>query len=148
MSPRAAASRSRVIFIASIALAAVSAAPASAQLRAGFAAHTLLRPAGLLAADPSHAGAASDTRWADQTGATASAASAIQLDEPRDAGTGQYTRPKLAVGLPSDAMKFWLNSTGLATETCLLPMLRARTRVANDGELNGTLWLMARCTFR
>jgi hypothetical protein len=146
MSPRAAASRrSRAAFICSIALAAVFSAPAGAQLRAGFASHTLLRPAALLAADPSHA-VASDAVWVDPPGATAWGA--LQLVESRDAGTGQYTRPKLAVGLPSDALKFWLNSTGLATESCMLPMLRARTRLTNDGEVNGTLWLMARCTLR
>lgn len=81
----------------------------------------------------------STSRWLGST---------VQLELPRDAGSGQYTRPKFIVGLPSDSMKSWMNSAGLEADHCMLPMLRARTRMSADGDINGTLWLYARCTFR
>jgi hypothetical protein len=74
--------------------------------------------------------------------------SAIQLEEPRATGTGQYTRPKIHVGLPSDSMRSFLNSAGFSADKCQLPMVRARTKSNGDGDINGTLWLFARCTFR
>ncbi len=74
--------------------------------------------------------------------------SAIQLEEPRATGTGQYTRPKFHVGVPSESMRGFLNSAGFAADKCQLPMVRARTKSSGDGDINGTLWLYARCTFR
>ena len=74
--------------------------------------------------------------------------SAIQLEEPRVTSTGQYTRPKFHVGLPSESMRGFMNSAGFDTDKCQLPMVRARTRSSGDGDINGTLWLFARCTFR
>ena len=74
--------------------------------------------------------------------------SAIQLEEPRVTSTGQYTRPKFHVGLPSEAMRGFMNSAGFDTDKCQLPMVRARTKSSGDGDINGTLWLFARCTFR
>jgi hypothetical protein len=74
--------------------------------------------------------------------------STVQLEVPRDVVTGQYSRPKFVVGLHSESMKSWVNSTGLAADHCLLPMLRARTKMTADGDVSGTLWLYARCTFR
>ncbi|HVG03437.1 MAG TPA: hypothetical protein VM937_00705 [Burkholderiaceae bacterium] len=74
--------------------------------------------------------------------------SAIQLEEPRATGTGQYTRPKFHVGVPSESMRGFLNSAGFSAEKCQLPMVRARTKSSGDGDINGTLWLYARCTFR
>ncbi len=74
--------------------------------------------------------------------------SAIQLEEPRATGTGQYTRPKFHVGVPSESMRGFMNSAGFDTDKCQLPMVRARTKSNGDGNINGTLWLYARCTFR
>jgi hypothetical protein len=74
--------------------------------------------------------------------------SAIQLEEPRATGSGQYTRPKFHVGVPSDSMRGFMNSAGFDTDKCQLPMVRARTKSTGDGNINGTLWLYARCTFR
>ena len=72
---------------------------------------------------------------------------AIQLEEPRVTATGQYTRPKFHVGVPSDSMRNFLNSAGFTAEKCQLPMVRARTKTSGNGDINGTLWLFARCTF-
>ena len=73
--------------------------------------------------------------------------SAIQLEQPRVTSTGQYTRPKFHVGVPSESMRGFLNSAGFAADKCQLPMVRARTKSNGDGDINGTLWLFARCTF-
>ena len=73
---------------------------------------------------------------------------AIQLEEPRVTSTGQYTRPKFHVGVPSESMRGFMNSAGFDTDKCQLPMVRARTKSSGDGNINGTLWLYARCTFR
>lgn len=70
------------------------------------------------------------------------------IEQPRDPVTGAYRRPKIIVGLPSDAMKGWLKAGGITAERCLLPMVRARARLSEDGEASGTLWLYARCTFQ
>ncbi|HYM48839.1 MAG TPA: hypothetical protein VES91_10190 [Burkholderiaceae bacterium] len=72
---------------------------------------------------------------------------AIQLEAPRATGTGQYTRPKFHVGVPSESMRGFLNSAGFTADKCQLPMVRARTKSSGDGDINGTLWLYARCTF-
>lgn len=72
---------------------------------------------------------------------------AIQLEEPRVTSTGGYTRPKFHVGVPSESMRGFLNSAGFAADKCQLPMVRARTKSSGDGDINGTLWLYARCTF-
>jgi hypothetical protein len=79
----------------------------------------------------------SGARWLSST---------IELDRPRAAANGTYTRPKLMVGLPSAPMRNWLRAAGVEAERCQLPMLRARTSMAS-GDLNGTLWLFARCSF-
>lgn len=73
---------------------------------------------------------------------------AIQLEAPRATSTGQYTRAKFHVGVPSESMRGFLNAAGFAADRCQLPMVRARTKSGGDGDLNGTLWLYARCTFR
>jgi hypothetical protein len=73
--------------------------------------------------------------------------SAVLLEQPLSTGAGQYTKPKIRVGLPSDSMRNFMNSVGLPAEKCQLPAVKARTKVA-DGDIGGTLWLYARCTFR
>ena len=73
---------------------------------------------------------------------------AVQLEAPRVTSTGQYTRPKFHVGVPSESMRGFLNSAGFSADKCQLPMVRARTKSNGDGDINGTLWLYARCTFR
>ena len=45
-------------------------------------------------------------------------------------------------------MRSFLNSAGFSADKCQLPMVRARTKSNGDGDINGTLWLFARCTFR
>jgi hypothetical protein len=73
---------------------------------------------------------------------------AVQVESPRIAADGSYSRPKLMLGLPSEAMKDWMHSAGFAADKCLLPMVRARARINADGEAYGTLWLYARCSFQ
>jgi hypothetical protein len=73
---------------------------------------------------------------------------AVQYEAPRESINGTYTRPKIAVGIPSDSLKGWLHAAGISAEQCLLPMVRARARVSPDGDPSGTLWLHARCTFQ
>lgn len=73
---------------------------------------------------------------------------AVQYEAPRESVNGTYTRPKIAVGLPSESLKGWMNSAGFSAEQCLLPMVRARARVSPEGDANGTLWLSARCSFQ
>lgn len=73
---------------------------------------------------------------------------AVQVEASRTTIDGTYKRPKVIVGLPSESMKSWLNSAGFPTEQCLLPMVRARARINNDGEASGAFWLYARCTFQ
>lgn len=72
--------------------------------------------------------------------------SAIQVETPMSDGTGQYSKPKVRVGLPSETMRNFLNSAGLPAEKCQLPMLRAKTKLA-QGDASGTVYLFARCTF-
>lgn len=72
----------------------------------------------------------------------------VRLEVPRDIVTGQYARPKVVVGLQSQSMRSWMHMAGLDAEHCMLPMLRARTRMTAEGDVSGTLWLYARCTFR
>lgn len=82
---------------------------------------------------------ASDSTWLG---------SAIRVEAPRATGDGQYTRPKVIVGLPSDSMRNFMNSVGFTTERCMLPTLKARARVGAGGDINGgTFWVSARCTF-
>lgn len=73
---------------------------------------------------------------------------AVQVEAPRQTPTGSYTKPRVVIGLPSEPMRDWMNSTGLAVEQCLLPMLRARARISAEGEASGTMWVYARCTFQ
>lgn len=74
---------------------------------------------------------------------------AVQVvEQSRDPVTGAYKRPKIIIGVPSYAMKNWLKSSGIAAERCLLPMVRARARLSEDGEASGSLMLFARCTFQ
>ena len=70
------------------------------------------------------------------------------LEQPRDPVTGAWRRPKIIVGLPSNAMKSWLKAGGITAERCLLPMVWARAKLSDDGEASGSLWLYARCTFQ
>jgi hypothetical protein len=73
---------------------------------------------------------------------------AVQVEAPRLTPTGSYTKPRVVIGVPSEPMKEWMNSNGLAVEQCLLPMLRARARLSAEGEASGTMWVYARCTFQ
>ncbi|HVG05406.1 MAG TPA: hypothetical protein VM937_10745 [Burkholderiaceae bacterium] len=74
--------------------------------------------------------------------------SAIQMEAPRATATGQYTRPKVIFGLPSDSMRSFMNSVGFTTERCMLPTLKARAKVGAGGDVDGgTFWVSARCTF-
>lgn len=73
---------------------------------------------------------------------------AVQYEAPRESVNGTYTRPKIAVGVPSESLREWMNSAGFSAEQCLLPMVRARARVSPEGDANGTLWLSARCSFQ
>ena len=82
---------------------------------------------------------ASDSTWLG---------SAIRVEAPRATATGQYTKPKVIVGLPSDSMRNFMNSVGFTTERCMLPTLKARAKVGAGGDVDGgTFWVSARCTF-
>ena len=82
---------------------------------------------------------ASDSSWLG---------SAIRVEAPLATATGQYTKPKVIVGLPSDSMRSFLNSVGFTAERCMLPTVKARAKVGAGGDVDGgTLWLSARCTF-
>lgn len=73
---------------------------------------------------------------------------AVQLiEQPRDPVTGAYKRPKIVIGVPSYTMKNWLKSSGIAAERCLLPMVRARAKLSEEGEASASLMLFARCNF-
>jgi hypothetical protein len=74
--------------------------------------------------------------------------SAIRVETPRATATGQYTKPKVIFGLPSDSMRTFMNSVGFTTERCMLPTLKARAKVGAGGDVEGgTFWVSARCTF-
>ena len=82
---------------------------------------------------------ASDSTWLG---------SAIRVEAPRATATGEYTRPKVIFGLPSDSMRSFMNSVGFTTERCMLPTLKARAKVGSGGDVEGgTFWVSARCTF-
>jgi hypothetical protein len=142
----------------------LGAAPALAQMRADAIPASVLRPSSVMATAPAAdapAGVAPrasvlPTQHGEPLGPTSTLpvsystnvlGSTVQLDMPRYDSSGNYVRPKFYVGLQSDSMRNMMNSSGLAADKCMLPMLRARTRVSGDGEVSGTLWVYARCTF-
>ena len=135
-------------------LLAAAALPCAAQLRLDVLPETALarhQRAASSASAPSGASALSLPATTSRTFAASNSSwlgSAIQLEEPRVTSTGQYTRPKFHVGVPSESMRGFMNSAGFDTDKCQLPMVRARTKSSGDGDINGTLWLFARCTFR
>jgi hypothetical protein len=151
--------------VAAAVVVLVAAQPALAQMRAEMVSETALRPSGLMAAPPvaeSQAGPAlarsglstprSEILVSPTTLPTSYSTqflgSTLQLDLPRYDASGTYVRPKFYVGMKSDSMRNWINSTGLSAERCMLPMVRARTHMSGDGEMSGTLWVYARCTIR
>ena len=129
-------------------LLAVAAPPSAAQLRLDVLPEAAL-PGHQRSASTASALSLPATTSRSFTASTSSwLGSAIQLEEPRATSTGQYTRPKFHVGIPSETMRGFMNSAGFDTDKCQLPMVRARTKSNGDGNINGTLWLFARCTFR
>ena len=154
MNPLFLLSRNRLTTLAlPIGLAlAVVAGPSSAQLQLDLAPEAaVLIPRHKAAEAPEVLPVISSTRsfsGAPASGSTSSwLGNAVQLDAPLATSTGQYTRPKFHVGVPSESMRGFLNSAGFAADKCQLPMVRARTKSNGDGDINGTLWLYARCTF-
>jgi hypothetical protein len=148
----------------SLVAALLCAAPALAQVRPESVPDSVLRPAHLLTTAPAPetpAGVAvprnavvspraepfGQTTTVPITYTTTLLGSTVQLDMPRYDSSGNYVRPKFYLGMQSDKMRNWMNSSGLAADKCMLPMLRARTRMSGDGEVSGTLWVYARCTF-
>jgi hypothetical protein len=73
--------------------------------------------------------------------------STLQLDLPRYDASGKYVRPKFYVGKKSDSMRYWMNSAGISADKCMLPLVRARTHMGGDGDVSGSLWVYARCSF-
>jgi hypothetical protein len=73
--------------------------------------------------------------------------STLQLDLPRYDASGKYIRPKFYVGKKSDSMRNWMNSAGISADKCMLPLVRARTHMGGDGDVSGSLWVYARCSF-
>ena len=126
---------------------AVAALPCAAQLNLDVLPEAAL-PGHQRATERASALSLPDTSQSFVSASSSWLGSAIQLEEPRATGTGQYTRPKFHVGLPSESMRGFLNSAGFSADKCQLPMVRARTKSNGDGDINGTLWLFARCTFR
>ena len=129
---------------------AVAAIPCAAQLRLDVVPESALPPSQHRSFGGASALSLPSTTTRAYSGSASSSwiGSAIQLEEPRATSTGQYTRPKFHVGVPSESMRGFLNSAGFSAEKCQLPMVRARTKSSGDGDINGTLWLYARCTFR
>ena len=83
--------------------------------------------------------AASDSSWLG---------SAVRMEAPRATGTGEYTKPKVVVGLPSNSMRNFMNSMGFSTEKCMLPTVKGRAKFGAGGDVeSATLWVSARCTF-
>ena len=125
--------------------------PAAAQLRLDVVPETALpsKQGGKIAGASEFQLPAATARSYSGSPSTSSSwlGSAVQLEQPRATGTGQYTRPKFHVGVPSESMRSFMNSAGLPADKCQLPMVRARTKSNGDGNINGTLWLFARCTF-
>ena len=114
--------------------------PSSAQLRLDVVPETaLLTEQRQAAASDTHSWIATSARSFSGTSTSTSSwlGSAVQIERPLSDGTGQYSKPKVRVGLPSDTMRNFLNSAGLPAEKCQLPMLKARTKV-NDGDVSGT----------
>lgn len=66
---------------------------------------------------------------------------------PQDQIPGQYTRPKYALGFQSETMRRWAKDFGIDAESCFAPIVRARTRLSQDGGLSGSLMMQARCSF-
>jgi hypothetical protein len=74
--------------------------------------------------------------------------SAVHLEMPRMAPNGQFTRPRIVLGLVSSEMKSWMRAQGIAAEQCMLPLVRARARLNQETrEFSAGLTLFARCTF-
>ncbi len=137
----------QTLFAATLAAAAL---PSTAQLRLDVLPDTTVPPMhrNLYSGTTDPTTPSASTFSGSATSSSSWLGSAIQLETPRATSTGQYTRPKFHVGVPSDSMRGFLNSAGFAAEKCQLPMVRARTKSSGDGDINGTLWLYARCTFR
>jgi hypothetical protein len=128
---------SRAILVAlqtAAAIAGVTAMPlAIAQLKLATVPDHLLRPAALQTAERAATARplqADRVAPALRTGGYSWAGSAVQLELPRDAGNGTYTRPRLIVGVPSESMRNLMKSAGVETKYCMLPMLRARANAA------------------
>lgn len=60
---------------------------------------------------------------------------------------GQHARPKYALGFRSSAMKSFARGIGLDADTCLLPLIRARTSISQGGDVSGRVMVYARCSF-
>ncbi len=69
------------------------------------------------------------------------------MQMPQDQIPGQYTRPKYALGFQSETMRRWAKDFGIDAESCFAPIVRARTRLSQDGGLSGSLMMQARCSF-
>jgi hypothetical protein len=100
-------------------------------------------------ARPAWAGASSTTPI---TSASRPWHSARLVEIPRDATPGlqqhQYVRPRYALGFQSHGLKQLLTNIGMDPHACLAPIVRLRTKVSNGGDVSGTFWLAARCSFR
>ncbi len=69
------------------------------------------------------------------------------LELPSEHRPGQYSRPRFALGLRSDAMKSWLNERGFAASVCMAPVVRMRSKMSKEGDWSGSVMLQARCSF-
>jgi hypothetical protein len=79
--------------------------------------------------------------------AGASSGVPLLMQLPQEQIPGQYTRPKYALGFQSETMRRWAKDFGLDAETCFAPIVRARTRLSQDGGISGSLMMQARCSF-
>lgn len=141
----AAAVRSTVASLLLLAGSALAAppAPATGLDLAARAALTLQRSERGLAAAPGLGSTANEP-----LAPRASALSSARLVEmPAEIIPGQYARPKYALGFRSAAMKSLAKDLGLDAHTCLLPLVRARTTLSQDGAVGGRVMIFARCSF-
>lgn len=100
-------------------------------------------------ARPAWAGAQSTT---SSTRAAKPWQTARLVEVPREApAPGQqqkYNRPRYALGFQSQSLKTLLANAGMDPHACLAPMIRLRTKVSQEGDVSGSFWLYARCSFR
>jgi hypothetical protein len=107
--------------------------------------------AGSLATSPRSAMSASDPQEspARQLRQVNLIGQGVVLEMPRgDPGTEGFQRPRLLIGLQSQALRTWMSEMGLPPERCMLPMFRGRLkRSPETGKMGAAVLVSGSCTF-